>query len=76
MVFISSLNELMEDQMLQYCQIVLNINDRAFTHRNIYHIILSYIVVSVTLVFMLSVIVRHTHTHTHTYIYKMEVFVM
>ena len=30
MVLASSLGELMDDQMLQYYQIVLNINDRAF----------------------------------------------
>ena len=36
MVLTSSLGELMEDQILQYCYIVLNINDRAFTYRNIY----------------------------------------
>ena len=35
MALTSSL-ELIEDQMLQYSKIVLNINDRAFTHRNIY----------------------------------------
>ena len=34
MVLTSSLSELMEDQMLQYYQIVLNINGRAFTYRN------------------------------------------
>ena len=32
MVCTSSLGELMEDQIVQYYQIVLNINDRAFTH--------------------------------------------
>ena len=35
MVLTGSLGELMEDQMLQYFQIVLNTNDRAFTYRNI-----------------------------------------
>ena len=32
----------MQDQMLQYCFIVLNINDKAFTYRNVY-IIYKYI---------------------------------
>ena len=55
MVLTSSLGELMEDQMLQYYQIVLNINDRAFTCMHIYtHAKHTH---------------AHTHTHTHTYIY-------
>ena len=36
MVLTSSLSELMEDQMLQYYQIVLNINYRTFTLLYIY----------------------------------------
>ena len=39
MVLTSSLGELMEDQMLQHCKIVLNIHDRAFIYRNIYIIL-------------------------------------
>ena len=40
MVLVSSLGELMDDQMLQYYQIVLNINDRAFAYIYIYIYIL------------------------------------
>ena len=36
MILTSSLGELMEDQMLVYCLIVLNINDRAFIYIYIY----------------------------------------
>ena len=32
MVLISSLGELIENQMLQYCQIVLNIDDRPYIY--------------------------------------------
>ena len=66
MVLIRSLSELMEDQILQYYKIVLNINDRAYiyiethththTHTYIYiyiYIYIYYMVVSLTLGFML-----------------------
>ena len=43
MVLASSLGELMDDQMLQYYQIVLNINDRAFAYIYIYIYIYIYL---------------------------------
>ena len=58
MVLSSSLAELMEDQMLEYGQIGLNINDRAFIYRNKHphpH----------TLTHTNTHVRAHTHTHTH-----------
>ena len=54
MILPSSFVELMEDQILLYYLIVLNINDRAYIYIYIY----IYIVVSVTLGFMFYAFVR------------------
>ena len=43
MVLTSSLAELIENQMLQYCKIVLYINGRAFTHTHTHIYIYIYI---------------------------------
>ena len=56
----SSLGELMEDQMLQYYQIVLNINDRAYIYIYYIYIYIYYVVVSVTRGFMLYAFIRQT----------------
>ena len=55
MVLTNSLGELMARQMLQYYQIVLNIYDCAYIYIYIY---IYYMLVSVTLGFMLSAFVR------------------
>ena len=53
MILSYSLDELMEDQMMQYYQIVLNIHDRAYIYIYIYIDICA---------------ITHTHTLTRIYI--------
>ena len=43
MVLTSSFGESMEDQIFQHCEIVLNINDRAFTHTHTHTHIYIYV---------------------------------
>ena len=56
MVLTISIDDLMEDQMLQYWEIVLNSIDRAFIHTRVY--MLFYMIASVTLGFMHFAFVR------------------
>ena len=62
MLLTSSRGELMEDQILQYCEIVLNINDSIHTYTHTHTHIYIYIIQSSTLGFVQSLkIFKKTH---------------